>query len=48
MAKDRTEQCLSSIAIELVRIRRILQGIMDLSCTEQETSRKRGCLNGKR
>ena len=34
MAKDRTEQYLSSIAIELVRIRRILQGIMDLSCTE--------------
>ena len=34
MAKDRTEQYLSSIAIELVRIRRILQGIMDLSCAE--------------
>jgi len=42
MAKDRTEQYLSSIAIELVRIRRILQGIVDLSCTETVKEEKNG------
>lgn len=42
MAKDRTEQYLSSIAIELVRIRRILQGIMDLSCAETAKEEKNG------
>ena len=42
MAKDRTEQYLSSIANELARIRRILQGIMDLSCTETVKEEKNG------
>ena len=43
MAKDRTEQYLSSIANELARIRRILQKLVDLSCAETMKEEKNGC-----
>lgn len=42
MAKDRTEQYLSSIANELARIRRILQKLVDLSCAETMKEEKNG------